>query len=232
MEGDAKSLNTSVFIGNKKVILGIALILIACISLVYWEVSGRETLLMESVYVAKQNIKESTYITEEMVIETKIIKGERVEGALDNGNISSIFGKKVNRDIIKNSQMSKLFFTNKKLNIKKYQSIYVIKGEWIDMISSALRKGDKVKIYENHIGEETTSLLLGEFEIAFVKDSTSREVVSVNDMGETLITDRQDSSSVIEHIEIICTLQDYEIIRQKSQQYESPFLTIVHDLEV
>ena len=89
------------------------------------------------------------------------------------------------------------------------------------MRSSALRRGDIVYIYgTNGLG------LLGTFRIAYVKDEAEREVKNAGEGSESNagggagygsesdtggdILARMDSTSVIDHVEIITTYQEYE----------------------
>ena len=103
------------------------------------------------------------------------------------------------------------YFKDNGFRLKKEETIFVIDPDWIAMRSSSLRRGDIVDIYgSNGAG------LLGTFQIAFVKDEAEREV---KDAGEAVqnhtasdILDRTDSTSVIDHIEIITTFSEYEKI--------------------
>jgi hypothetical protein len=134
-------------------------------------------------------------------------------------------GKVASQLIAKNDQIIPDYFSDNEFNLKRNESVFVIRPEWIAMRSSALRRGDIVDIYgTNGLG------LLGTFRIAYVKDEAEREVKNAsNGSGGNVggntgsdagsgsgsgrngdILARTDSTSVIDHIEIITTYQEYE----------------------
>ncbi len=224
---------------------------IAIGGLVFWELSGRDVMLMEEVLVAKEDLPRGSKIVENNLVVWKVLKGHKVSGGISPEQLSQIKDKELKLSIIKNQQISTKFFEKEGMELKENQSYFVIKEPWIEMRSSVLRRGDLVEIYgmdpqvlqeENSVGEslgqgeqpygepESRGLKsLGSYKIAFVKDSTEREVYTADEMGVTKVNgeERLDSTSVIQHIEIICTLEEYLQIKKVGEAWEVPSLTIV-----
>lgn len=194
-----------------KSILGILLILLSLAGLFFWEWRGRETVMTEQVLVAARDIPEGTTADGSMVTIKGIPKESLLEHVLTPGDIGLLKGKVTSQFIPRNGQIVTEYFRNKEFYLERNESIYVIDPAWISMRSSALRRGDMVDIYgSNGLG------LLGTFRIAYVKDASEREVrnageESAGNTGKDILA-RTDSTSVIDHIEIISTFREYEKI--------------------
>lgn len=188
-----------------KTLIGIILILSSIAGIIYWELQGRDRLLTEKVLVAKEEINTGTLIAGDMIKEVSIPKEIIISNPLKVINEEQIIGKVSKHYIPKNSQLSSAFFQEKKFRIDYEESIYVIKPEWIEMISSAVRSGDTVKIYS-----KDREIIIGEYMVAFVKDSSSREVKSISENKEdNNILMRNDSTSFVSYIEIKSSIEGY-----------------------
>jgi len=190
-------------------IIGILLILLSIAGLFFWEWKGRETILLEEVLVAKEEIKKGTMVDSSMFIPNGVPKTNMLEEALTPGDMALIQGKVASQLIAKNDQILVKYFRDNEFYLDRDESIFVIDPGWVAMRSSALRRGDIVDIYgSNGLG------LLGTFRIAYVKDEAEREVRNAAEETERAaandILERTDSTSVIDHIEIISTFREYE----------------------
>lgn len=190
-------------------IIGILLIIISIAGLFFWEWKGRETILLEEVLVAKEEIKKGTIVDSSMFISKGVPKDNMLEEALVPGEMTLIQGKMTSQLIAKNDQILVKYFRDNDFYLERDESIFVIDPSWVVMRSSALRRGDLVDIYGSN-----GSGLLGTFRIAYVKDASEREVRNVAEETEggtaNDILNRTDSTSVIDHIEIISTFRAYE----------------------
>jgi len=190
-------------------ILGILLIILSIAGLFFWEWKGRETILLEEVLVAKEEIKKGTIVDSSMFISKGVPKDNMLEEALVPGEMTLIQGKMTSQLIAKNDQILVKYFRDNDFYLDRDESIFVIDPGWVAMRSSALRRGDLVNIYGSN-----GSGLLGTFRIAYVKDASEREVRNAVEETEggaaNDILNRTDSTSVIDHIEIISTFRAYE----------------------
>ncbi len=202
-----------------KAILGIGLIALALTGLVYWEVDGRERLLTDIILVANRDISADQILTEAMVSKIGIAEDSKINGALGPESLGILIGQRTKQFIPQNGQLSSKYFYTDEFYLKEGDSIYVIKPDWINMISSAVRQGDTVGIYS-----DDGFVKIGTYKVAFVKDASVREVKNVIDkdtefVGQMTQPDnkdellaRTDATSVATHIEIIATLKDYQRI--------------------
>ncbi|MDD3169043.1 MAG: SAF domain-containing protein [Eubacteriales bacterium] len=192
-----------------KSFLGILLILLSLAGLFLWEWKGREMILMEEVLVAGEEIQKGSTVSSSMFLTKGVPKSNLVEGALTPADMELLQGKVSSQLIVRNDQIIMRYFRDNKFHLNRNESIFVLNPSWIAMRSSALRRGDLVDIYDSN-GLD----LLGTFRVAFVKDASEREVRNAAGelaaIGGYEILDRADSTSVIDHIEIISTVRKYE----------------------
>lgn len=193
-------------------VLGILLILLSIGGLLFWEWKGREVVLMDEVLVAREEIQKGAMVDGSMFVVKGVPKENLLEEALVPGDRTILEGKIASQFIAKNDQIVMDYFSDNEFRLKQDESIFVIDPIWVAMRSSALRRGDMVDIYgTNGLG------LLGTFRIAYVKDASEREVRDAAEGTEAAggscdILDRPDSTSVIDHVEIISTFREYEYL--------------------
>lgn len=192
-----------------KSIIGILLIILSITSLFLWEWKGREMILLREVLVARNMIKQGTLVDESMFESRGVPKDNLIEGALKPKDAAILNGKVSAQMIAGNGQISSAYFRENEFYLKEGEAIFVIEPGWIAMRSSSLRRGDVVDIYAGNGGE-----CIGSYRVAFVKDEAEREVRDAMIEGKTYIEkeilERTDSTSMIDHIEIITTLGEYE----------------------
>ncbi len=194
-------------------IVGILLILSAVAGLLFWEWKGREAVLTDKVLVAAAEIQKGTEVNSDMFLTISVPKKNLLEGALKPIDTKLLQGKRASQFIAKNGQIIIDYFRENTFRLQQDESIFVIDPDWVVMRSSALRRGDVVDIYgTNGLG------FLGTFRVAYVKDAAEREVrdagESEGSCGSEDILCRPDSTSVIDHIEIISTFREYEYLVQ------------------
>lgn len=191
-----------------KLFIGILLMILSISSLLFWEMEGRDVILLEPVLVAKEDIAENTKLDASLFVVKGIPRENLLEGALRERDLKVLTGRQSRGDILKNSQLTWRAVWEKDFFLKEEESVFVIQPQWIAMRSSALRKDDWVDIYRADGSEK-----IGTYKVAFVKDSADREVKDLSVTGEIGREEnwlyRTDSTSVINHIEIISTLADY-----------------------
>lgn len=188
-----------------KTFIGIILILSAIGGIIFWELQGRDRLLMERVLVAKDEINIGALIEGNMVKEASIPKDIIINNPLKILDIKKTIGKISKQYIPKNSQLSLAFFQDERFHIENDESVYVIKPEWIEMISSAVRSGDMVEIYS-----KDRKIIMGEYMVVFVKDTSFREVKSIaENKDDNNILKRLDSTSFVSYIEIKTSIGEY-----------------------
>ena len=195
-----------------KTTLGIVLILLAIAALLFWEVEGRNMLLMEEVLIADGDIKAGEIVGSGHFRSVQVPSGTLVDGALAPKDIDLFFGKEATVDIIKGSQLSQRYLRDPEAAPKPETSCFVIRNEWISMCTSSLRRGDVV-----HITSADGKNTIGRFPVAYVKDSDGREVVDSSSgiysfTGAGGESDRVNTSAPVHYVEIECELKDYRRI--------------------
>lgn len=199
-----------------KPIIGLLLMAVAVGGLIFWETTGREEFMTQPVLVAAHDIRAGTIVTAEAFDTVGFEESMLIAMPLSESDISSLVGKEAVCDIVKNSQITRSYFKEPGRVLEAGQSLYKIKEEWIDNRSSSLRKGDFVHIYS-----KDGSVDLGRYEVAFAKDAAEQEIIADEDEAYTVESDplkRTKSVGYLDHIEIICTLEQYRNIRAEAEK--------------
>lgn len=209
---------------NAKLITGVILIAAAAGSLVFWESQGRSMIFETGVVAASADIMQGDILSEKN-IEVKSIGSEYVmKSAVKEGGYSDMLGRKAKQYIPAGSQISDDFIAdNGDIVLKEGESVYCISEDMIGMVSSSLRRGDRVHIYGG-AGKED----LGSYTVAFVKDSADREVRNASELKIDLPLEREDSNYTISSIEIVCTRDAYAQLSDYTAQSENT-LTVVQE---
>lgn len=192
---------------RSRTIIGLLLILFAIGGLIFWEVKGRESVLLDNVIVATEAIPAGTLITSEHLSCAGVPADNKIDGALDWQMMPKVLGKIALQDIVRNGQVSKSYLGEEDFFVGDNQSIYVIHPEWISMCSSSIRRGDLVEIYGEPAMER-----IGTYRVAFVKDLNDIEVTDGEGRKESNPLQRTISTSAVSHIEIISDMNEYEKI--------------------
>ena len=192
-----------------KPVVGILLIVLSFLMFTTWEFKGRELLLYEDCLVANTDIKKGEIVSKNKIKTVAINKELLTEGFIKKENAEKIIGKVANAFIPQQAQIDERYFSKNNLRIKNGESIYVIHNNSIYMCSSSIRRGDLVNIYKENSGED-----FGEYVVAYVKDKMDREVTDSNKNKEGDFLKRINSTSVVDHIEIIANFEDYKKIKE------------------
>jgi len=196
-----------------KVIIGIFLILLSIGGMVFWETYGRDMVTLTPVLTVSADIPEGSVIRAEDLKQMQIPKEDVISGALTEADAASLIGTYADIDLLVNQQLVPSYFSTRDLGIGKGESVFSIPKAWIMSRSSALRAGDRVRIYSM-----PEQVFLGSYRLAFVKDNTEQEVVGGS---QRRVLDRQAASAAISGVEIICTLSDYfKIFDSVTQSFE------------
>ncbi len=190
-------------------IIGFALIVLAIIGMVFWEVKGREKLMLENVIIASQTIPAGTLIESSHLDQAGVLSVNKINKALSWDKLTNVLGKVALQDIVENGQISELYLGENDFYLKYPQSIYVLHPDWIKMCSSSIRRGDWVDIYE---GRDFNKL--GTYRVAFAKDSNSIEIIDGENESISRPLDRFQGKSLVDYIEIITDISEYKRIRE------------------
>ena len=207
---------------NIKLVIGVILIVLAITGFTFWESHGRDMLYETEVAVASGDIKQGELITEKNVE----ARGDYVmSGAVKAERMADIMGKKAKQYIPKGGQISADFLTEENdIVLKDGESIYCISSDMIGMVSSSLRRGDRVHIYGGAGRED-----LGSYTVAFVKDDSDREVKNASERKNDTPLARESSNYSISSIEIVCTRDAYSKLSEYVSTSEKT-LTIVQEV--
>ncbi len=209
-----------------KLVIGVILMIAAITGFTFWESHGRDMLYETDLAVASTDIKQGEIITDKNVQARGIGSEYVMDGAVRAERISDIRGKKAKQYIPAGGQISADFLTDENdIVLKEGESIYCIGEEMIGMVSSSLRRGDKVRIYGG-AGKED----LGSYTVAFVKDNADREVKNASELKNDTPLARESSNYSISSIEIVCTRDAYAQLSDYVNDSEKT-LTIVQEVE-
>lgn len=208
-----------------KLVTGVVLIVAAITGFTFWESHGRDMLYETELAVASGDIKQGELITEKNVEARGIGNDYVMNGAVKAERMADIMGKKAKQYIPKGGQISADFLTDENdIVLKDGESVYCISSDMIGMVSSSLRRGDRVHIYGG-AGKED----LGSYTVAFVKDDSDREVKNASELKNDTPLARESSNYTISSIEIVCTRDAYSRLSEYVDTSEKT-LTIVQEV--
>lgn len=205
-----------------KGILGILIIAITIAGIYVWESYGRQELTYEEVIVFKQDVAENTTVTKEMLGVMQVEKSALIDEVVTD--YTKIVGKQTNNFIPAKLILSEEFFVDEELANGGGNYTFKIPEEWIYSYPDTIRRGDKVIVYpikaamsedmyymdfaEGTVSSNSydSSKPLVAVNVAYVKDSSNREVVNVGG-------DRYDASASVAQIEIITNEDTYNKLR-------------------
>ncbi|MCL1810063.1 MAG: SAF domain-containing protein [Clostridiales bacterium] len=213
-----------------KQVIGALLIVFAIAAMVYWETAGRDQIMTEKVLVAGADIAKGEKITGQLLSAASAIPETVVAGALKPDEINKVEGKVAAQAVAKNQQISDSLLSDPGEEEADKLSPYLIKSDWIDSRSSSLRRGDTVGIYSRN-----GDTLIGEFEVVYVKDASDKEITDIvsEDLSyvrqgkpERGVRDRAHGSGVVDHIEILAELYEYQRILKFVELKEEKLLIV------
>lgn len=212
-----------------KKIVGLALIVMALVLLILWETKGRELILMDEVLIVTDKVEAGAPLLAEMFESVSVPSNAVIAGALTSKTADLTSGMYSTSTLESGSQISKNYLASPEDSEADDMSHFVIRGEWIYMKSSSLRHGDTVDI-----ASEGGDVNLGSYKVAYVKDENGTEVSDVTGkagiLGNSKDDNFSDSSSLIDHIEILCTLESYLGIKAYAETSTTPNLLLIRQM--
>ncbi len=201
-------------------IIGIALIILVAIAVFFWVNGGEEKLYYKDVIVLKSDTPAHTVITEDMITTKKIEKSALIENVIVSSD--QIVGKESVTFLPMNLQLSTMFFLDPGMVVGDGMYVFPLPQEWLYAMPQTLRRGDTVYFYPV-AGEEAeagtkVSTYVTSAKVAFVKDSSNKEVV---DMSE----ERLDASGTATRIEIVIDDSIYKILKNGFDNGEKYIVT-------
>ncbi|MFV0518358.1 MAG: SAF domain-containing protein [Aminipila sp.] len=197
---------------------GILLIILATTIFFGWENFGREAFTYEAVIVFKDDIQKGTIIDKSQLAQLNVEKSSLIKNAITDPD--KIIGKRSNTFIPRGGQLCKEFFSDPELVTGDGNNILSIPMEWIYSYPQTLRRGDLVHFYaiekslteNSEYGDVAVGIEVGSesplisAKIAYVKDSSNREVIDVT-------ANRMDGSAAVSGIEIVISEDKYKELK-------------------
>jgi multisubunit Na+/H+ antiporter MnhC subunit len=209
-----------------KKVVGLMLIITASALLIFWETKGRELVLMDEVLVSYGEIEAGVPLSADLFHTVSVPTNAVIKDALTTKNIDLVKGMYSTSALASGSQISKQYLASLKESVADNMSYFVIRSEWIFMKSSSLRHADTVDVIS-----ASGDVDLGSYKVAYVKNEKGTEVSDVTGKSGILSSDKDgnfaDSSSSIDHIEILCTLESYLEIKAYAESSHTPTLLLV-----
>lgn len=192
---------------NKKLIIGLAFIVLAITLLVLWETVGREKLLYREVLTAKAPIAAGTEINRDLFEGNEFLATTVLDNAITDETFEKIDGQLAKQYIPKGSQMIEDFIYQDDFYVAENESIYSIPSDWLSSFSSSIRRGDYIDMYTSDGSKK-----IGSYRVAFVKSQSVEEVTNITTQELNEPLDRTDATAPVSFVEIITTLPEYEKI--------------------
>lgn len=196
-----------------KALIGIALMILAVAGMVFWEGWGRDALLLTDVVVAAKPIAAGEVLRLEDLEVLGVPEDCIVNGAIPAERLKELKGLYTVNSLAEKQQLCMKDLISEDQLVGEKETAFVIPGEWIEMRSSSLRRGDQVTLYRLM---DFSSL--GTYTVAFVKDDRDQEVFSLEGVDDRKLLERTDSNLQIHHIEVVAKLEEYQLIRQAALQ--------------
>ncbi len=210
-----------------KPLIGILLMLFAVLGFLYWEKEGRQLYQEEMVLMSARPIMEGQVINSQDVKAVSLSRSLVIEGALSPHEADSLMNKEALQYIPGNMVLASQYFTDKRSLLPKDISLFTIPAHWIYSRSSTLRQKDWVDFYDR-----TGEIHFGSYQVAFVKTGEEEEVRSVDASGRPLaILERNQSTGLIHHIEVLCTIEDYGLLYRHVSEEDGQFLIVQREEE-
>ena len=217
-------------------ILGFSLLGLASGLFSWYEfLGGREIVNYKEVVVLKEDVTQGTDITNNSWTTLMVDKNTLIKNPILDPR--KIIGKQAKHYIPAKSQLTPEYFAKEGLVLKAGQYVAQIPIEWTLSSPDSIRRGDNIIIYsaftdKTSLEPKTQNILqansksqpnnpipnpvglksLINSKVAYVKDSSNREVINVSS------GDRLDGSAPLKSIEIITTPEDFKIIENEVKQ--------------
>ncbi|HPF18480.1 MAG: hypothetical protein PHG30_07370 [Eubacteriales bacterium] len=206
---------------KRKTVLGLFLMIFSLGVMVFWEVRGRDALLLTPVLAASRDIAAGESVLAQDLTTIHVLPENRMTGALMPESSTQVVGCIAVIPLCANQQLSSGCFRSERNTVKHNQSIFPICEQWIGAMSSVVRPGDAVRLFS-----VSTEQDMGIHRVAYVIDRGGRSL-PVFDSGSVDLLERHEDADPAASLEIVCTAEEYMKIYQ-SQHSAVPGDLIVY----
>ncbi len=200
---------------KNKAQIGIVLMALSIGLISYWELIGRESIAYKEVLVLQNELSAGDVVTEDMFKVNKVDLNSDVENLVMD--VNHIIDKEAVSFIPANTPLVYEYFKESDLALERDEYVFKIPNSWIVSYPSSLRRGDVAYLYPLDSNKNKSDLDYGyeeveeaealEVRIAFVKDSSNKEVRTVGD-------ERLDATNNISSLEIATDLETFDKINK------------------
>ncbi len=191
--------------------LGISLIVLSLALMLFWEFRGRDVLTMTQILTASRDILPGERLLAQDVASTPVPPENVIQGALAPSDAKLILGRNAIYPLSARQQLSASYFKEDQDILRRNESIFPIRPQWIGSMSGAVRPGDVVSLVSSSSEEG-----LGMYRVAYVMDQAGGLLEwPAADAGDLLGRSRGPDPAA--SLEIVCTLEDYlNILRSQT----------------
>lgn len=200
---------------KNKTKIGLILMATSLAFISFWEVAGRENLAYQKVFVVSSELERGDIVTADMFKVQKVDMNADIANLVTNAN--DIVNMQAVSYVPANTPLVHEYFKESELVLGTDEYVFKIPDKWIVSYPSSLRRGDVAYLYPLD-SEAKNSELDYDFDkpkevepikvrIAFVKDSSNKEVRTVGD-------ERLDATSNISSLEIATDVKTFNVINE------------------
>lgn len=199
---------------KNKTKIGIVLMAVSIGFIGYWEAIGRENLSYQKVYVLESALEKGEVVTSDLFKVQKVDMNANVENLVTN--LNEVVDMESVSYIPANIPLVYDYFKDSDLVLDNDEYVFRIPDKWIVSYPSSLRRGDIAYLYPLDSTEKSEldydysvkpEVEPIQVKIAFVKDSSNKEVRTVGD-------ERLDATSNISSLEIATNKDTFEEINK------------------
>lgn len=205
---------------RRRTVIGIILMVASISGLMYWELKGRDVLLLTPVLAAATDIRAGEVIRSSDLTTIRVLPENRIEQAMGPEQAESISGTVAAAAIARNQQIGPMHVHSRKASVRKDESIFVIPESWVASMSAAVRAGDTVRLVSCADGRS-----LGRYRVAYATDRAGRILHSPQPPNASPLQ-RHADDVLAEGLEIICTLESYLSIAGAWQEAGDRYLIV------
>lgn len=200
---------------KNKMKIGLILMVTSLAFISFWEVAGRENLAYQKVFVVESELERGDVVTADMFKVQKVDMNADIANLVTN--VNEITNMQAVSYIPANTPLVYEYFKESELVLGEDEYVFKIPDKWIVSYPSSLRRGDVAYLYPLDAKVEYSELDYNydvpkeivpiQVRIAFVKDSSNKEVRTVGD-------ERLDATSNISSLEIATTKETFTQINE------------------
>ncbi|WP_206457890.1 hypothetical protein [Anaerovorax sp. IOR16] len=210
--------------------VGILLIFFAVAGFIGWENYGREAMTYQPVIVFKEEVQKGTIVEKQMLGLMMMEKAKLIDQPIIDPD--KIIGQRTNTYIPGHLQLCSEFFSDPELVTGDGNYVFSMPMDWVYAYPQTLRRGDSVSFYsiDKELAQQVEDMAslndmdtiegidtksfgnqLMTAKIAYVKDSSNREVIDVT-------PDRIDGSAAVSQIELVISEEKYQKLKTAAEK--------------